>query len=100
MKELFYLGKGIGRTHAMASLVKKNNGIMVCLNERHADDIKKCYGIKTVSMNLLVEKKLKGLHVPVIIDHAVYEREIWLLTEKLKTAEEKIETILKWRKKV
>lgn len=68
-----YFRRAIGNTRALINGAKNSDCIFVCLNEAHADYIKRQYpdikrnNIKTIDNNLI------AIGRPVILDHSIFE---------------------------
>lgn len=80
------LARQVGNTYSIIHGAKSTGAIVVCGTQRHADDIKRQYGVEAVS----VETELRGLRKPIVFDHfavfaieSKYESELSLLRSKV-----------------
>lgn len=80
------LGRGCGKTTALAEACKKIGATMLCINQQQAKDIALKFGIKTAVTN----SELRGVSGPFLYDHYAVEQFAMFMESKLEEANTKI----------
>jgi hypothetical protein len=58
--------RGLGQTHALATLAKREGATVLCANRMHAIEVARVYGVRTRA----IDECLRGLDEPMVLDHS------------------------------